>query len=183
MKARENRVHEDLIDSASTNTRVHPRHNRWLILIAAFKLAQAALFIAIGVGALKLVGKDLSDLLSQLADHLRFNPESKLVNFVLDRAAAVNDHMLRRIGAVVFIYAALDLAEGIGLYLEKVWGEYMTLIITGSFLPLEVYELFRRITWVRSGLFAINVMVLIYLLKVVLERGQERRANGTGDQG
>jgi len=59
----------------------------------------------------------------------------------------------------------------------------MTLIITGSFLPLEVYELFRRITWVRSGLFAINVMVLIYLLKVVLERGQERRANGTGDQG
>ena len=116
-------------------------------------------------------------MLSRLADHLRFNPEGKLVNFVLERAANVNDHMLRRIGEVGFIYAALDLAEGIGLYLEKVWGEYMTLIITGSFLPLEVYELFRRITWIRSGLFVINAMVFLYLLKVVAERGRERRAS------
>jgi uncharacterized membrane protein (DUF2068 family) len=140
-------------------------------------LAQAALFIAVGVGALRLVGKDLGDLLSQLADHLRFNPESKLVNFVLDRAAFVDDRMLRRIGAVGFIYAALDLAEGVGLYLEKTWGEYLTLIITGSFLPLEVYELIRRITWVRSGLLAINALVFLYLLKVVTERARERRAN------
>jgi uncharacterized membrane protein (DUF2068 family) len=170
-------MQEDLIESPSTKTQVHPHHNRWLILIAAFKLAQAALFIAIGVGALRLVGKDLGDLLSQLADHLRFNPESKLMDFLLDRAAIVNDHMLRRIGAVGFIYAALDLAEGIGLYLEKVWGEYMTLIITGSFLPLEVYELIRRITWIRSGLFVINAMVFLYLLKVVTERARERRAS------
>jgi uncharacterized membrane protein (DUF2068 family) len=77
---------------------------------------------------------------------------------------------------VGFIYAALDLAEGIGLYLEKVWGEYMTLIITGSFLPLEVYELFRRITWVRSGLLVINALVFMYLVKVVTERARERRA-------
>jgi uncharacterized membrane protein (DUF2068 family) len=170
-------MQEDPIDSAPSTLHEHPRHNRWLILIAAFKVAQAALFIAIGVGALRLVGKDLGDMLSRLADHLRFNPEGKLVNFVLERAANVNDHMLRRIGEVGFIYAALDLAEGIGLYLEKVWGEYMTLIITGSFLPLEVYELFRRITWIRSGLFVINAMVFLYLLKVVAERGRERRAS------
>ena len=174
-------MQEDLIESPSTSTREHPHHNRWLILIAAFKLAQAALFIAVGVGALRLVGKDLSDLLSQLADHLRFNPESKLVNFLLDRAAFVDDRMLRRIGAVGFIYAGLDLAEGIGLYLEKVWGEYLTLIITGSFLPLEVYELFRRITLIRSGLLVINALVFLYLLKVVTERARERRASRLAD--
>ena len=176
-----NRLHEDRIDSLPTNTRVHPRHNRWLILIAAFKVAQAVLFIAIGVGALRLVGKDLGDLLLRLADHMRFNPESKLVNFVLERAANVDDRMLRRIGEVGFIYAALDLAEGTGLYLEKVWGEYTTLIITGSFLPLEVYELFRRITWVRSGLLVINAMVFVYLLKVVADRGRERQASRLTD--
>jgi uncharacterized membrane protein (DUF2068 family) len=169
-------MQEDPIDSPATSTRVHPRHNRWLILIAAFKVAQAALFIAIGVGALRLVGKDLGDLLSGLADHLRFNPESKLVNFLLEKAADVDDRMLRRIGEVGFIYAALDLAEGIGLYLEKIWGEYLTLIITASFLPLEVYELTRRITPVRSGLFVINALVFVYLLKVVTERARERRA-------
>ena len=173
-----NRLHEDRIDSPPTNTRVNPRHNRWLILIAAFKVAQAVLFIAVGVGALRLVGKDLGDLLLRLADHLRFNPESKLVNFVIERAANVDDHMLRRIGEVGFIYAGLDLAEGIGLYLEKVWGEYMTLIITGSFLPLEVYELFRRITGIRSALFVINALVFAYLVKIVTERTRERQAGG-----
>jgi uncharacterized membrane protein (DUF2068 family) len=172
-------MHEDRIESPAPNTRVRPRHNRWLILIAVFKVAQAALFIAIGVGALRLVGKDFSDILTRLADHLRFNPESKLVNFLLERAAFVDDRMLRRIGEVGFIYAALDLAEGIGLYLEKIWGEYLTLIITGSFLPLEIYELIRRVTWVRSGLLVINALVFIYLLNVVTERARERRAGRT----
>jgi len=67
--------------------------------------------------------------------------------------------------------------SGRGLYLEKAWGEYMTLIITGSFLPLEVYELMRRLTWVRSGLLVINLLVFLYLLKVVTERAGERRAS------
>ena len=108
-------------DSASQTLSKPRRRNRWLILIAAFKLAQALLFIAIGVGALRLLHKDIGDLLAQLADHLRFNPESRFVNFILDRASIIDDRLLRRIGAAVFIYAGLDLIEGTGLYLEKVW--------------------------------------------------------------
>jgi len=146
----------------------HRHHNSWLILIAAFKLAQAALFVAIGVGALRLLHKDVGDELARLADHLRFNPESRLVNFVLDNAQLLNDRLLRRIGAVVFIYAALDLVEGIGLYLEKAWAEYMTLIITGSFLPWEIFEVFRRLTVIRVSLLTLNTLVFIYLLKLIV---------------
>src|ERR1035438_4602650 len=102
-------------------------HNQWLILIAVFKLGQALLFVAIGVGALQLLHKDIGDLLARLADHLRFNPESRFVNFILDKTSLIDDRLLRRIGAVVFFYAGLDLIEGIGLYLEKAWAEYLTL--------------------------------------------------------
>jgi len=145
------------------------------MLIAAYKVVQALLFIAIGVGALRLLHKDLEDVLTTLIDHLRFNPESKLVNVILESAANVNDHMLRRISEVFFIYAALSLVEGIGLYLERVWAEYVTLIITASFLPLELFEVVRRLTWIRAGLLVINTLVLLYLLKVVIERAKERR--------
>jgi uncharacterized membrane protein (DUF2068 family) len=154
------------------------QRNRWLILIAAFKFAQALLFIAIGVGALRLVHKDIGDLLAKLADHLRFNSEPRFVNFILEKAPLVDDRMLRRIGAVVFIYAALDLIEGTGLYLEKVWGEYLTLAITASFLPWEIFEVLRRVTWIRSGLLVVNTLVVCYLLKVVIDRGRQRRGNG-----
>lgn len=153
-------------------------HNQWLILIAVFKLAQALLFVAIGVGALQLVGKDVGDLLSQLADHLRFNPESKFVNFVLDKAELINDQLLIKIGTVVFIYAGLDLVEGIGLYLEKAWAEYLTAAITGSFLPWEIFEVCRRLTAPRVTLLLVNAAVFGYLVKLVTERGRRSREVG-----
>lgn len=154
------------------------RRNRVLILIAAFKLAQALLFVIVGVGALKLLHKDVGDELQRFVDHLRFNTEPRFVNFLLEKADIIDDRMLRRIGAVVFIYAGLDLIEGTGLYLEKSWAEYLTLAITGSFLPWEVFEVFRRFTSFRVGLLTVNALVFIYLLKLVIERGRERRNAG-----
>jgi uncharacterized membrane protein (DUF2068 family) len=152
--------------------------NRWLILIAAFKLAQALLFAAIGVGALRLLHKDVGDVLAGLADHLRFNPESRFVNFILDRASIFNDRLLLRIGEVVFIYAGLDLVEGVGLYLEQVWAEYLTLAITASFLPWEIFEVFRKLTLPRMGLLVVNALVFFYLLKLVARRGKRLISSG-----
>ena len=159
---------------AKVVTKPGPR-NRWLILIAAFKFSQALLFIAVGVGAFRLLHKDVGDLLTRLVEHLRFNPESRLVNFILDKSSLVTDRLLYRIGEVGFVYAALDLVEGTGLYLEKVWAEYLTLAITGSFLPWEIFEVLRRVTWIRAGLLVVNALVFFYLLKIVVERGKDRR--------
>jgi len=166
---------EEIIKSPFKFFRPRTHHNRWLVLIAAFKVAQAALFIAVGVGALRLVGKDIDDLLTRLAHHLHFNPESRIVDFVLDRASIVNDRLLRRFSVAVFAYAALGLTEGIGLYLEKTWAEYMTLILTASFLPWEIFEFIRRHTLMRGSLLTLNALVFFYLLKIVIERGKQGR--------
>jgi uncharacterized membrane protein (DUF2068 family) len=66
----------------------------------------------------------------------------------------------------------VGILEGIGLYLEKAWGEYLTLVITASFLPWEVIKVVHRVTWIRSGLLVANVLVFLYLLKLVVERGR-----------
>lgn len=161
--------------TASARAAKRRRHNRWLLLIAIYKGLQALLFVALGVGALHMLHRDIGDDLALLADHLNFNPESRFVNFVLDKASLIDDPLLKRIGAAAFCYAGVSLAEGIGLYLEKMWGEYLTLAITISFLPWEIFEIFHRITWFRSSLLAINILVLFYLAKVVIEQARERR--------
>jgi uncharacterized membrane protein (DUF2068 family) len=51
----------------------------------------------------------------------------------------------------------------------------MTLGITASFLPWEIFEVFRKVTPMRSGLLVVNIMVFAYLLKVVMERGKRAR--------
>ena len=153
------------------------RHNRLLVLIAVYKFIQALLFFAIGLGAHRLLHKDIADEIDLLTRHLRFNPESRLINFILDKASLVNDPALRRIGFVAFAYAGISLAEGIGLYLEKAWGEFLTLAITASFLPWEMFEIFRRITWIRVGLLVINLLVFSYLLQLVLARARHRASS------
>lgn len=160
--------------SSSLNRTRGKRHNRLLLLIAGYKFLYALFFIAIGIGAHRLLHKDLADEVDLFARYLRFNPESRLVNFVLDKASLVNDPLLRRIGFFAFCYAAITLVEGIGLYLEKAWGEFLTLAITASFLPWELFEIYRHITWIRIGLFAINILVFLYLLDLVLDRARHR---------
>ncbi len=152
----------------------HKRHNRWLLLIAADKFLHALLFLAIGLGARRLLHKDIADQIILLAHHLHFDPESRFVDFVLDKASLLNDPTLRRIGFVAFSYAAISLVEGIGLYLERAWGEFLTLAITASFLPLEILEIWRRITWPRVGLLTINILIFLYLLQLVIERARHR---------
>ncbi len=150
------------------------RHNGGLLLIAVYKLLYALLFIVIGLGAHRLLHKHIADQIELLAHLLRFNPESRLVNFILVKASLINDPLLRRIGFFAFSFAGITLAESIGLYLEKAWGEFLTLAITASFLPWEIFEIFRRITWFRVSLLGINTVVFLYLLQVVLERTRHR---------
>jgi uncharacterized membrane protein (DUF2068 family) len=161
-------------DFAPTRSRVPVHHNKGLVLIAIFKLLQALLFIAIGIGALHLIKVDIDDLLARVLTVLRFNPESHFVNFVVEKASNLDDRTLRRISAVVFAYAGIALIEGVGLYLEKVWAEYLTLVLTASFLPLEILRLLHRMTWLRAGLLVLNMLVLVYLLKIVIERSRSK---------
>jgi uncharacterized membrane protein (DUF2068 family) len=160
----------------SNSPKSQRHHNRWLVLIAGYKLALALLFFAIGAGALHLLHKDVDDVFAVIADRLRFNPEGRIVGFLLDRASLLDDPLLRRIGAAAFCYAIISLAEAIGLYLEKTWGELLTLLITASFLPWEVIEIIRRITWPRVSLLAINIGVFWYLLQLMTQQRGRRKS-------
>jgi uncharacterized membrane protein (DUF2068 family) len=144
----------------------HPArvHDSGLMLIGLFKLAKAIFFFCIGAGAVHLLHKDVGDEVTRLALRLRFDPESRLVALLLHKADLIDAHRLRQISVGTFGYSALALTEGIGLLLEKVWAEYLTLLLTVSFLPWELYELVRRPDWFRLSLLIINLAVLAYLV-------------------
>ncbi|MGA7241535.1 MAG: DUF2127 domain-containing protein [Terracidiphilus sp.] len=167
---------ESMTESNPQLDQERQKHNRWLVLIAVYKFLLALMFVAVGIGALRLMHKDIDDVISRIGDLLRFNPESRFVNFLYDRAFLINDPLLRRIGALAFSYAGLSLAEGIGLYLEKAWGEYLTLAITASFLPWEIFEVFHHLTWIRVGLLVVNALVFFYLMNIVAGRRKSAEA-------
>jgi uncharacterized membrane protein (DUF2068 family) len=153
----------------------HPNHNRWLIAIGVLKLLKAALFISMGFGIIRLLHKDIADLLLRAALALRFDPENRFVNMLLEKSALLNPHLLKEISAGIFLYAVLDTIEGIGLVLEKAWAEYFTLILTGSFLPWEFYEIVRHVTVLKILVTLLNLAVFAYLAYVLAQKARSRR--------
>jgi uncharacterized membrane protein (DUF2068 family) len=139
-------------------------HDGGLLAIGLFKLVEAVFFLLVGVGALHYIHRDLGEAALRLAVRLRVDPEGRVVGFLLDHLDGITAHRLRQIGVGTFLYAGLRVAEGLGLVLEKVWAEYLTVGVTVSFLPWEMYEIVRRLDWFRVGLFVVNLVVLGYLL-------------------
>lgn len=156
-------------------THSHPNHNRWLVAIGVLKLMKAVLFVSMGFGVIRLLHKDVAEILLRATLALRFDPENRFVNVLLEKSALLSPHRLREITFAIFLYAALDVIEGTGLVLEKAWAEYFTLILTGSFLPWEFYEILRHLTVLKVVLTVLNLLVFIYLLIVVNEKTRSRQ--------
>lgn len=95
------------------------------------------------------VGVDLED--GFLVTHLRSALNAKHGTLVL-------------VTAFLLGYGAVQIAEGIGLWLLKRWGEYLAVVATSAFLPIEVYELAERVTALRIGALAVNLTAVAYLL-------------------
>jgi uncharacterized membrane protein (DUF2068 family) len=170
----ENPVHSSEVASTEeqpSRPNEHALHDRGLLLIAIFKMAKSAFFFCVGMGALHFLHKDLSDEVLKLAKELHRDPEGKVVSLVLKNVHLIDEHRLRQLGIGTFSYSALALTEGIGLLLEKTWAEFLTLGLTVSFLPWEIYELIEHATWIKAALFAINLGVLGYLVWLLERKG------------
>lgn len=151
------------------------RRDRGIVAIGIFKLLQGLLFVLLGIGAIRLLHKDLMQMAEHFILAMRFDPEGRFVTLVMDKVAQIDPHRLKQISAAIFAVASLDLIEGIGLVLEQAWAEYVTLVLTASFLPWEFFEVLRRATWIRGSLLVINLIVVVYLVYYVQARMRERR--------
>jgi uncharacterized membrane protein (DUF2068 family) len=143
-----------------------------LFLIGLFKLVKALLLIAVGIGALRFLHKDLSSVVLHWAQVLRVDPDNRYMHRILTSVFRVTPKQLRELSIGTFIYAGLFLTEGCGLLLRKHWAEYFTIITTGLFIPLELYELARHFTVLKLAVTVINVLIVWYLVARVRSRSK-----------
>lgn len=148
-------------------------------LIGAFKLGKGLLLALVGIAALHFLHRDVAGVILPLIGHLHLDPDSRYLARPVSVVLALNDHALTRLSLGMFVYAALLLTEGVGLLLERRWAEYFTVIVTASFIPLEVYELARRLTVTRFTLLGVNVAVVWYLVQVLRRQRATQRPHAT----
>lgn len=137
---------------------------RGLWLIAAFKLLKGIALLAVGVGVLKLLHKDMAAEMGSWIDYLRVDPQNHFVQRLLEKIGLLDDRRIKELSIGTFAYAALFLTEGLGLAFRKRWAEYLTIVSTASLLPFEAYEIIKQVNAVRILLLLVNIAVVIYLV-------------------
>jgi uncharacterized membrane protein (DUF2068 family) len=134
-------------------------------LIIAERLIKGGLLVAGGIvlitaGATTDLHQRANDLQVQLALEPGRHLLGRLVAWILDRLGSHPN----LIGLAAIAYGLLECVEGIGLALRRRWAEYLVVLATSAFLPLEVSELLHHPTPLKAGAFLVNVAIVVYLV-------------------
>ncbi len=139
-------------------------HGSGLQWIAAFKLLKGFALLALGIGALRLLHKDVAAIVEHWINIFHVDPHNHFVNSLLVKLANLDERRLKELSIGTFLYSGVFLTEGVGLALRKRWAEYFTIITTSSLLPLEVYELAGHASIGKGLALLINLAVVAYLI-------------------
>jgi uncharacterized membrane protein (DUF2068 family) len=144
-------------------------------IVAVVEAAKGALVLGAGFGLFTLVHRDVQAIAERIVEHFHFNPASRYPRILLDAAAALTDERLVVLAMGAIAYSTARFIEAYGLWLQRRWAEWFAVLAGGLYIPIEIYELVRRATWIRFGLLAVNVAIVAYLGRVLW---QSRRRDG-----
>ena len=144
-----------------------------LRLLAAERLVRGVLLVALAYGVHRFEGsqdalKKLFDeelpLLTPVGDRLGIDLQDSGPVHLIQKALETRHDTLTLLVWGILANGALQLLEGVGLWMLKRWGEYVAVVGTSLFIPVEVHELLDRVTVVRVLALLVNLFAVVYLL-------------------
>ena len=156
------------------------RGARLLPWIAAERAIRGALLIAAGIYLLGHTGSDLGKLADRLARGVELDTRRRFVRHLVDRLGHLSNHQVTLFGIAAIAFGALELVEGYGLWRRYRWAEWLTVIATSLLIPFELYELVRKPSALKAAGLAVNVLIVIYLLRIVTSGGRKEPPSAPG---
>ena len=137
--------------------------NSGMRLVAVFEAAKGLLILLAGFGLLSLVHHDLQLAAEELVRHFHLNPASRYPRIFIELASSVTDTRMWLLASLAFLYAMVRLIEAYGLWRARRWAEWFAVASGGIYVPIEVYELFRGISWIKVGTLLVNMAIVAYV--------------------
>jgi uncharacterized membrane protein (DUF2068 family) len=142
---------------------------RYLKLIAIFKMTKGLLLLLLGCSLLFLNSRDRwMDGISDWVDTEILLGHSKPISFVLNK---VQDALASgKLGATAFLslfYCGVLFTEGIGVYMQQRWAEFLMIFATAALIPLEIRHIWKRPSLAAFIILAANIFIVWFLYKVL----------------
>jgi uncharacterized membrane protein (DUF2068 family) len=141
-----------------------PKERTWTIhILAIIKLVKGILLLIVGIKLLTLINKDAAEVFEAFITRHGIDSGNRIVETIAEKLEGVGKTQLIMFSLGSFCYSGLQLTEGIGLWMQKRWAEILTVIATSLLIPVEIYEMYEKFTWVRLLVFAVNIFIVWYL--------------------
>ncbi len=151
-------------------------HTRGLHIVALFEGAKGLLVLLAGFELLTFIHKDVHAAAMRLVEHIHLNPASHYPRIFLDLTEHISDTKLWGMALAAALYSAVRTIEAVGLWLRKSWAEWFAVLTGGMYIPVEIYEVARHVTWPKVTVLIVNVGVVSYLLFVLVRNGGKNTA-------
>jgi uncharacterized membrane protein (DUF2068 family) len=102
-------------------------------------------------------------LLRPIAEKIGWNLDDSSMVHTIRTVIEAKSNTLLWVAVGLGVYGGLQLVEAVGLWLLKRWGEYFAVVATSLGIPVEVYELAHKVTWLRVGALLVNVAAVGYI--------------------
>jgi uncharacterized membrane protein (DUF2068 family) len=142
-------------------------------VIAVDRTVHAVAFAAVGIAALAArwdltaIHGWANSMLAALASARNGQGGASTHGFIaalLTRLGNLKPHSLLVLALFAGVYCVVSSFEAVGLWRERRWAEYLTVLTTAGFLPIEIHELLDRVTFVRVGALLVNLVIFVYLV-------------------
>jgi uncharacterized membrane protein (DUF2068 family) len=141
-----------------------PRRTRLVLrVIAVERTLRGVLLLAAGIYLLFHLSTDFGRLAERIVRRIDVDPRQHFPHRIIMRLHRLHAHELRILGLAALGYGVLELVEGVGLWYDQLWAEYLTLTATSLLIPFELYDLAIHPTLWKAGGILVNVLIVIYL--------------------
>jgi uncharacterized membrane protein (DUF2068 family) len=159
-----------IMDRVAEGTR-----HRGLRVVAVFEGAKGGLVLVTGFGLLAYIHRDLHSAAEEIVRHLHLNPARHYPRIFLDAAARVTDTQLWLLALTAFLYAVVRFIEAFGLWRRKRWAAWFGVLSGGVYVPVELFEVAHRLSWVKLGVLSVNLAIVAYLGYELTTQGRPSR--------
>jgi uncharacterized membrane protein (DUF2068 family) len=153
--------------------------------VAAYKIVKAVVMLMVGSLVMGLVHHNAAETVAHWLRRLNLDPSHLIVRRALAHLAHVNDAKLRWTGLTAYAYMVLYLVEGVGLWMDRRWAEWLTVIAGLLLVPFEVFELIRHPRGTLALVLIGNLLIVAFMYHRVREKTAKhaRPTSAEGDQG
>ncbi len=132
--------------------------------------------MVLGFGLLSFLGPEDARFYEQVVLRMHLDPANHYLRLFLQTISEVSDTRLWIMTGFAIFYSAIRFLEAYGLWHERRWAEWFAALSGGVYIPIEIYELAVRVTWLRFGALLLNLAVVAYMVWLLTENQRKRAA-------